>query len=279
MRHTHVLSFLNFTRNKIKLRKEKVGGWMYLLPKLLCRKLWMTQSACSLRSRVVLWLGEPEQRWDAPAEHSPWWWMLQGIRLLQPPKSCWFPLCLVCFDGKIKTKIKKASDLHQPTPWFSNSICKSILQTWHSFIPVSSYKHHQVQIHTKQAPIQTTYNKDYWTKQRSMNPSLSIDEEPPYNLSAWKTFTEKFHIGTKHHVKNDPRPTANNKCNKNLGRDRNLSKQFKRKKERKFDDGHEPASYRKQDWIRWVDKLACTSCFENSWNAHIPTTQVLLRYL
>ncbi len=26
MRHTHVLSFLNFTRDKIKLRKEKVGG-------------------------------------------------------------------------------------------------------------------------------------------------------------------------------------------------------------------------------------------------------------
>jgi hypothetical protein len=33
--------------------------------------------------------------------------MLQGLRLLQPPKSCWFPLCLICFDGKIKTKIKR----------------------------------------------------------------------------------------------------------------------------------------------------------------------------
>jgi hypothetical protein len=28
--------------------------------------------------------------------------------------------------------------------------------------------------------------------------------------------------------------------------------------------------YRKQDWIGWVDKLACTSLFsKNSWNAHI----------
>jgi hypothetical protein len=33
--------------------------------------------------------------------------MLQGLRLLQPPKSCWFPLCVICFDGKIKTKIKR----------------------------------------------------------------------------------------------------------------------------------------------------------------------------
>ncbi len=149
------MSCLSWTSQeiKIKLKKEKVGGWMYLLPKLLCRKPWMPQSACSLRSRVVLWLGEPEQRWDAPAEHSPWWWMVQGIRLLQPPKSCWFPLCLVCFDGKIKTKIKKALTCINQHRDFSTPYANQFyVQTWNSFIPVSSYEHHQVQIHTKQAP-------------------------------------------------------------------------------------------------------------------------------
>ncbi len=106
MRHT--MSCLYWTsQDKKELKKEKVGGWVYLPPKLLCRKPWMTQSAPSLRSRVLLWLGEPEQRWDALAEHSPWWRMFQCVRLLQPPKSCWFPLCLVCFDGRIKTKIER----------------------------------------------------------------------------------------------------------------------------------------------------------------------------
>ncbi len=200
MRHTHVLSFLNFTRDKMKLKKEKVGGWMYLLPKLLCRKPWMTQSAPSLRSRVVLWLGEPEQRWDAPAEHSPWWWMVQGIRLLQPPKSCWFPLCLVCFDGKMKTKTKNALtciNQHRDfsTPYANQFYKLDIPSFQFQAMSITKYKCTQNKLHQT-----TTYNQDYWTKQRSMNPSLSIDEKPPYNLSAWNTFIEKFHIGTKHHV-------------------------------------------------------------------------------
>jgi hypothetical protein len=33
--------------------------------------------------------------------------MLQCVRLLQSPKSCWPPLCLVCFDRKIKKKIER----------------------------------------------------------------------------------------------------------------------------------------------------------------------------
>ncbi len=53
---------------------------------------------------VLLWLGEPEQRWDGPVEHLPWWWMVQLLQLLQPPESCYFPLCFVWLDGKIKTK-------------------------------------------------------------------------------------------------------------------------------------------------------------------------------
>ncbi len=53
---------------------------------------------------VLLWLGEPEQRWDGPVEYLPWWWMVQLLQLLQPPESCCFPLCCVWLNGKIKTK-------------------------------------------------------------------------------------------------------------------------------------------------------------------------------
>ncbi len=47
---------------------------------------------------------------------------------------------------------------HQSTLWFSISICKSVLQTWHSFIPVSSCKREHVQMQTSYKLHQTTYN-------------------------------------------------------------------------------------------------------------------------
>jgi hypothetical protein len=99
--------------------------------------------------------------------------MVQGIRLLQPPKSCWFPLCLVCFDGKIKTKIKKALTCINQHRDFSTPYANQFyVQTWHSFIPVSSYEHHQVPNAHKTSSIKQHTIKDYWTKQRSMNPCL-----------------------------------------------------------------------------------------------------------
>jgi len=49
MRHT--MSCLYWTsQDKKKLKKEKVGGWVYLLPKLWCQKPWMNEATPSLRS-------------------------------------------------------------------------------------------------------------------------------------------------------------------------------------------------------------------------------------
>ncbi len=116
MRHT--MSCLYWTsQDKKELKKEKVGGWVYLLPKLWCQKPWMNQSAPSLRSGVLLLLGEPEQRWDGPVEHLPWWWMIQLLQLLQPPESCCFPLCFVWLDGKIKTENLKTLKKKDSVCW------------------------------------------------------------------------------------------------------------------------------------------------------------------
>jgi hypothetical protein len=117
-------------------------------------------------------------------------------------------------------------------------------------------------MHTKQAPSNNNIQSRL-LDQTAKYESVFINRRgTPLQLVRLKTFTEKFHIGTKHHVKMIQHPLLITMQQK-FGRDRNLSKQLKRK-ERKFDDGHIPASYRKQDSIGWVDKLACTSCVENS---------------
>ncbi len=100
----HTMSCLYWTsQDKKKLKKEKVGGWVYLFPKLWCQKPWMNQSAPSLRSGVLLWLGEPEQRWDGPVEQ-PWRWMVQLLQFLQPPESCCSHCVLFGWMGRSRPK-------------------------------------------------------------------------------------------------------------------------------------------------------------------------------
>jgi hypothetical protein len=96
--------------------------------------------------------------------------MLQGIRLLQPPKSCWFPLCLVCFDGKIKTKIKKALtciNQHRdfPTPYANQFYKLDIPSFQFQAISTTKYKSTQNKLQFKQHTIKITGpNNEVWIR-------------------------------------------------------------------------------------------------------------------
>ncbi len=114
---------------------------------------------------------------------------------------------------------------HQPTPWFFISICKSILQIWHSFIQVSSwsmnrYKCKQNKLH------QTTYN---WITGPNSKVWIRLYQQRrnfPTNCPL-ESIHKKSHTKIKHHVKMITHPLLIT-VQQNFGRDRNSSKHLEK---------------------------------------------------